>query len=90
MTDPVPVPDLLAAQFAGMRVVESVWLTQSGTPYEVRRTWRERLFTRPWRPLRATRTVVPQVPYEGAVQLNATTIAMHPAIVRKLKASLSK
>ena len=68
----------------GMRVIESVYLVQDGKPYPVRRTWRERLFSRPWRPLVATRTVIPKVPYQGAVRLNEWTIVMHPSEVLRL------
>lgn len=71
--------------FTGLRIIESEHLTEAGEPYEVRRTWRERLLTRPFRPFVATRTVVPQVPYRGAFQLNAHTLVMHPAIVRQLR-----
>jgi len=67
-----------------LRVIESPYLTQSGTPYEQRRTWRERLFTRPWHPLRKTRIVVPQVPYQGVVKIDDRMIVVHPAIVRQL------
>ena len=31
----------------------------------MRRTWRERLFTRPWHPLQRTKTITPQVPKRG-------------------------
>ncbi len=64
--------------FNGMRVITSLWMTEAGEPYQVRRTWRERLFTRPWRPLVATRTIVPQVPMRDVIQLNASTLVMHP------------
>lgn len=74
-----------ALAFNGMRIVESVFLTEPGAPYQVRRTWLERLFTRPWTPMQTERTVVPRVPYRGAVQLNATTLVMHPATLRQLK-----
>lgn len=71
--------------FNGLRIIESLYLTQPGTPYQVRRTWPERLLSRPWRPFQATRTVVPQVPYQGAVRIDASTVAMHPAMVRQLR-----
>ena len=71
--------------FNGMRVIESPYLEQDGEPYEVRRSWRERLFTLPWRPFFVTRTIVPKVPYRGAVRLNATTVVMHPATLRELR-----
>ena len=75
-------------RFNGMRVIESVHLTQNGEPYEVRRTWRERLLTRPWRPLQATRTVMPHVPYQGAVRLDRNTLVMHPAVWKQLRETL--
>jgi hypothetical protein len=74
----------------GMRIIESEYLVEDGNPYEVRRTWRERLFTRPWRPLRATRTVVPKMPLKGAVRLDARTLVMHPATYRELKDMLRR
>lgn len=70
--------------FAGMKVIYSEFLTQPGEPYEARRSWRERLLTRPWRPLQATRTVTPQVPYKGAFQLDRNTLVMHPQTARLL------
>jgi hypothetical protein len=71
--------------FYGLRIIESVHLVQDGEPYEVRRSWRDRLFTRPWRPLVRTRTVVPKVPYRGALGINSHTVAMHPETARRLR-----
>jgi hypothetical protein len=76
--------------FGGKRVIESVALVQDGQPYTVRRTWRERLFSRPWRPCVSTRIVVPKVPYRGALWLDAHTVLMHPAFVRELRAELDR
>ena len=42
----------------GLRIIENPLMVEDGEPYEIRRTWRERLFSWPWRPLRATRMVV--------------------------------
>lgn len=74
--------------FAGLRIIESPYLEEDGEPVTVRRSWRERLFSRPWRPFVTTRTVIPKIPYRGAVRLNQTTIVMHPATVLELKKSL--
>jgi hypothetical protein len=82
--DPIAVPDSLL----GLKVIESPYLEQDGTPYDVRRTWRQRLFSRPWRPFVTTYTVVPRVPLEGFVQLNPHTIVMHPVTLRRLKEQL--
>lgn len=73
--------------FNGMRVIESVHLTQDGKPYQVRRSWRFRLFSLPWRPWQTTYTVVPRVPYKGAIQIDANTLIMHPETVRYLRRS---
>lgn len=69
----------------GVRIIESVYLTEPGEPYKVRRTWRERLFSLPWQPLKATRTITPQVPMRGGYQLGDGTIVMHPAMVAEFR-----
>ena len=68
-----------------MKIITSPYLTEAGEPVEIPRTWKERLFTRPWRPLLRTRTFVPQVPMRGAFQLDDNTIVVHPAILAELK-----
>lgn len=70
----------------GMRVIESIYLTQDGEPYEARRSWHARLFSRPWRPWRATYRVVPKIPYQGAVQIDDHTLVMHPYTLQQLMA----
>lgn len=70
--------------FNGLHVIESIYLTKAGTPYEVRRSWRERLFTIPWRPWQATRTVIPQVPIREAFQFG-NSLVMHPDMWRELQ-----
>lgn len=76
--------------FGGVRIIESVYLTEAGEPYEVRRPWMERLFSRPWRPLQRTRTITPQVPMRGGLRMADGTIVMHPDTVRQLKAAIAK
>ena len=71
--------------FNGLRVIESVYLTEAGEPYQVRRSWKERLFSRPWKPLQRTRMVVPQVPMKGGYRLGNDTIVMHPDMIRQLR-----
>lgn len=46
----------------GMDIYENPAMVVPGKPERVRRTWRERLFSLPWRPLQATRVVIPMVP----------------------------
>lgn len=69
----------------GYKILESHHLLEDGQPQTVRRTWRERLFSRPWRPWRATRTFVPRVPYRGAFRVGSDTVLMHPAMVIELR-----
>ncbi len=65
----------------GFDIIESITITKDGPPVEVPRTWRERLFTRPWRPRQRTKTVTTKVP---AIWLdnNNRTVYMHPAMKR--------
>jgi len=69
----------------GMKIVENALLTVAGAPYEVPRTWRERLFTRPWKPLNRTRTVVPQVPSRQIYTLTGGVLVMHPAMAAEIR-----
>lgn len=74
--------------FNGLRVIESVYLTEAGEPYHVRRSWKERLFSWPWRPLTRTRTIVPQVPMRGGYRLGNNVIVLHPETIRQLEQTL--
>jgi hypothetical protein len=74
--------------FSGMRIIENANLTEPGEPVSVRRSWRERLFSRPWKPWQATRLVIPQIPYHGAIRLNDRTLIMHPGTLRELRKQL--
>lgn len=72
----------------GLPLYESRFMTEAGEPYEVRRTWKERLFTRPWRPFKATKMIVPQVPQkEILVWRGAGGLAMimHPVVASNLR-----
>ena len=75
--------------FNGLQVITSVNLTVPGEPVEIPRSWRERLFTRPWQPLKRTRTVTPQIPHPGALIMR-DKILMHPATYQKLKDTFGK
>jgi len=65
----------------GIRILESVWLTVNGEPYQ------------DWVPCGRSgwsvkRWIVPQVPHPGALQIDAFTVLMHPATVAVLKQRL--
>lgn len=68
----------------GMRVILNQHLSQAGAPVTVRRSWRDRLLSWPWRPWIATRTHIPQVP-STEVLVMGNTLHMHPALWRTLK-----
>ena len=69
----------------GVKIIESLLMVEDGEPYEVKRSWRERLFSRPWRPLLPTRTVIPKVPKREAIRLPDGSWVMHPEIARMLR-----
>lgn len=73
-----------AALFRGMPVVTSLFLTEAGEPIEVRRTWRERFLSRPWRPWKRTKAVIPQVPRRDALVMGGQ-ILVHPAMLSELR-----
>lgn len=69
----------------GVPIVESLCMVEDGEPREVPRAWFDRLFTRPWRPFKATQTVVPKVPRIDALRLPNGTLVMHPETARRLR-----
>lgn len=75
--------------FQGLKVIVNPNLTKPGPPEQVRRTWRERWTTWPWRPWVATKTVVPQVPDDQVYQVRGAFV-MHPAVYHQLKAEVDR
>lgn len=72
----------LGLTYFGSPIYWSEYATQDGAPEVVRRTWRVRLFTRPWRPLRATYTRIPKVP---AMYTVGGVVVVHPALRPELE-----
>lgn len=72
-----------------IRFSESVTLTVPGPIEIVARTWRERLFSLPWRPLQATRQVQTYVPDPNVYQLGNGLVVGHPVTIARLRAKLS-
>ncbi len=68
----------------GVKIIEDRNMVVDGEPYEVRHTWHERLFTRPWKPFKTMRTVIPKIPSSEVLQFEDKWI-MHPEIATKLK-----
>jgi hypothetical protein len=83
------ITEMPPSTFTGLRIVETEMLTEPGEPIDVRRTWRERLFSRPWRPLRATKLFVPQVPMKTAMRVG-NTLYMHPVTARAMRQMLKE
>lgn len=52
---------------------------------EVKRTWSERLFTRPWRPLKTHKVVVTQVASRKVLKIHGNYFA-HPDLIAEIVA----
>lgn len=78
----------MPALLCGMKVITSPYLEQDGEPYEVVRTWRQRLFSLPWRPLLRSYMVTPKIPYQGFYNVGNNTVVMHPDMLKKLEREL--
>jgi len=74
--------------FQGHRVFLSPILTKTVTS-EVRRTWRERLLTLPWRPLRATKFKSVQIPSDEVIQTR-DGLFMHPELWERFKLAMDQ
>ena len=68
-----------------VRVLENPLLVVDGDPVEVLRTWKERLFSRPWRPFKATKTVIPKVPMPPVYLTGDGTVYAHPEIAAQIR-----
>lgn len=73
----------------GLRIIENPRMTVPGDPYAVRRTWRERLLTRPWRPWQRERWVTPMLPSKDCYVLTNGCVVMHPETAKALRATLA-
>ncbi len=76
----------------GIPIIENEILVVDGEPYQRRRSWRERLFTRPWRPWRATKWVVPKIPdpniYVSNIEPWGKRIYAHPVTAQRIREHL--
>lgn len=70
------------------RIIESLLMVDDGEPYAVSRSWKERLLTRPWQPLKSTSMVTPKIPKKYALQFRNGDLVMHPVTAAKLRAVL--
>lgn len=72
----------------GVKIIADENLTEPGEPYDVERTWKERLFTLPWKPFRKTKTIIPQIPSKQIYGLPDGTWVMHPDTFHQLKVEI--
>ena len=71
-----------------VKIIADANLTEDGEPCEVSRTWKERLFTLPWKPLQKTKTVIPQVPSKQIYGFPDGRWVMHPDTFHQLKVEI--
>lgn len=71
--------------FGQFKIIENIHMVEDGEPYEKRRTWKERLFTLPWDPLRKTKIIVPKVPMKSFYKTWDGAIIMHPEMAKELR-----
>lgn len=74
----------------GMKVIENRLMVEDGEPYEVARTWKERLFTWPWQPFKIVNIIIPKVPLKEVWRLGDNTLVMHPDFFEEMKKSLGQ
>lgn len=74
--------------YLGFQIITSIHMVEPGEPYDSPRSWRTRLLTRPWRPLRATERITPMVPSSKAVRMGNRLI-MHPEMAEALEHSVN-
>lgn len=75
--------------FNGVRIVTDCNMVEPGPVEEIKRTWKERLFTRPWKPFKTVKTIIPLVPMTKVFMHDDCWI-MHPDILDELKKQLDK
>lgn len=73
--------------FSGLRLIGDRDMADRVIDY-VPRGWRERLFSRPWRPWRRLRVVITYVPQRRYIRIGDMVI-MHPALIEEIKQALA-
>jgi len=74
--------------YGGFQIHTSIHMVEPGPQCQIHRSWRERLFTLPWRPLRATRWFTPMIPSSKIVG-NGDRLYMHPEMAEVLRQNLT-
>lgn len=76
--------------YSGMQVVTNNLLVEPDGFDIVKRTWKERIFTRPWTPLRPTKAVQRFKPSEHIYVLHGRTIVCHPYVADRIRQAAEK
>lgn len=72
--------------FNGITILPNANMTEHGEPINIRRTWKQRLFSWPWKPWCNIMTVTPYTPSKKVYMLKSQGIAFaHPAVIDELR-----
>jgi hypothetical protein len=74
----------------GLAVITSWTITKKSDPIKTKRTWKERLFTKPWMPLVKSKWIVTDIPDLNTYYRMPGKIIMHPAALDGFKKSLNE
>ena len=74
--------------FFGVAIIESLHMTKSKV-FEYNRSWKERIFSWPWRPWAKVREEIIQIPVEEVLMIGNNMAVCHPAIARLLRDSIA-
>lgn len=66
-------------------------LVVPGPPEIIKRTWKERLFSMPWKPLKKTKTVATWLPSPKVIMSEASrTITAHTVVAKEMIEQIQK
>lgn len=68
-----------------IKIIESLRMVKDGPPITIPRTWKERLFTLPWRPLQTTKIVITKIPSDEVFVLLDGTYVCHPEVAKQIR-----
>ena len=77
---------IIVTKLALMEAVTSAYLTIS-VNRRVKRTWKERLFEKPWHPMIKTKLVYSEIP-DPKVYMIGNILYCHPATLKRLRQAL--
>lgn len=69
----------------GLNIIEDKNLVIQDGITTLNRTWKERLFTRPWKPWIATKEIANMIPNPDVFIIKGKTVLAHPATAQKIK-----